>query len=126
MAAQKTITVCAFALALAAGAPAEAQQAALPPSALVGFGAVTGGCGKWASSSEGSIVDIGFLSWLVGFVSGVNTLAVVTGRSDFLHDYDGYSLAPWAKNWCKAHPLDQVSNAAEALVAELAKRRSQK
>jgi len=43
MAARKTITVCAFALALAAGAPAEAQQAALPPSALVGFGAVTGG-----------------------------------------------------------------------------------
>ena len=54
MAARKTITVCAFALALAAGAPAEAQQAALPPSALVGFGAVTGGCGKWASAPEGS------------------------------------------------------------------------
>ena len=87
MAAQKTITECAFALALAAGAPAQAQEAALPSSALVGFGAVTGGCGKWASSSEDSIVDIGFLSWLVGFVSGVNTLAVVTGRSDFLHGY---------------------------------------
>ena len=89
---------------------------ALPPPALVGFGAVTGGCGKWASAPEGSVVDIGFLSWLVGFVSGVNTLAVVTGRSDFLRGYDGYSLAPWAKNRCKAHPLDQVSNAAEALV----------
>ena len=126
MAAQKTITVCAIALALAAGAPAEAQEAALPPSALVGFGAVTGGCGKWASAPEDSVVDIGFLSWLVGFVSGVNTLAVVTGRSDFLHGYDGYSLAPWAKNWCKAHPLDQVSSAAEALVAELANPRPQK
>ena len=64
MAAPKIITVCAFALALAAGAPAEAQQAALPPSALVGFGAITGGCGKWASAAEGSVVDIGFLSWL--------------------------------------------------------------
>jgi hypothetical protein len=126
MAAQKTITVCAIALALAAGAPAEAQEAALLPSALVGFGAVTGGCGKWASAPENSVVDIGFFSWLVGFVSGVNALAVMTGRSDFLHGYDGYSLAPWAKNWCRAHPLDQVSNAAEALVAELANRRPQK
>jgi hypothetical protein len=36
----------------------------------------------------------------------------------------------WLKNastsWCKAHPLDQVSSAAEALVAELANRRLQK
>ena len=92
----------------------------------MGFGAVTGGCGKWVSAPEDSVVDIGFLSWLVGFVSGVNTLATVAGRSDFLHGYDGNSLAPWAKNWCKVHPLDQVSSAAEALVAELANRRPQK
>ena len=77
-------------------------------------------------SSGDSVVDIGFLSWLVGFVSGVNTLAVVAGRSDFLDGYDGHSLAPWAKNWCKAHPLDLVASAAEALVAELTNRRPQK
>jgi hypothetical protein len=126
MAAQKTITVCAFALALVAGAPAEAQQAALPSPTLVGFGAVTGGCGKWASAPIEGVVDVGYTSWVVGYVSGVNTLDVLSGKGDFLDGYDGYSLAPWAKNWCKAHPLDLVVSAAVALVTELANRHAQK
>ena len=124
--ATRKITTSLFALALAAGlsipAHTEAQQAALPAPSIIGFGAVKGGCGKWLAVPENSAVDTAYVSWLLGDLSGVNTLAVLAGRPDFLGGYDGWSLVPWAKNWCRAHPLDPVSSAAAALVGELGKR----
>jgi hypothetical protein len=118
-----------FAVALAVAIPphAKAQQAALPsPPSLVGFGTVTGGCGKWISTPQNSIVDIGYTSWLVGYISGFNTVGVFDGKGDALGGYDGNSLTPWAKNWCRAHPLDQVSSAALALIFELYNRLQRK
>jgi hypothetical protein len=118
-----------FAITLAVAIPphAKAQQAALPsPPSLVGFGVVTGGCGKWISTPQNSAVDIGYTSWLVGYISGLNTVAVIDGKGDALDGYDGNSLTPCAKNWCRAHPLNQVSSAAVALMSELNNRLQRK
>jgi hypothetical protein len=117
----------ALAAALTAACPAIAQEqtAATSAHAIIGVGVADGGCGRWASSKEDSPLDIGFTSWLLGFTSGVNAVAVLSHRGDFLNGYDGWSLAPWAKQWCSKHPLDQVSSAADALIDELANRRYQ-
>jgi hypothetical protein len=118
------ITTSLFALALAA-APmhANAQQAAVPDPMSVGLGTVKGGCGKWLAAPQNSAADASYVSWVFGYLSGVNAFnVVIVGKEDFLDGYDGWSLAPWAKNWCRAHPLDPVSSAALAEVTELANR----
>jgi hypothetical protein len=87
----KLLSAAAVVGVIASG-PADAQHAN-----LVGFGAVTGGCGKWISEPENSVADIGYLSWIVGYASGLNVMFVAGGSGDFLDKYDGYSLGPWAK-----------------------------
>jgi hypothetical protein len=125
--ATRKITTSLFALALAA-APlrANAQQAAVPDPMIVGLGTVKGGCGKWIAALQNSAADASYVSWVFGYLSGVNAFnVVIAGKVDFLDGYDGWSLAPWAKNWCRAHPLDTVASAALAEVTELANRHQQ-
>jgi hypothetical protein len=65
----------------------------------------------------------GYVSWIFGWLSGVNTMTALYGKGDFLDGYDGWSLEPWAKNWCRAHPLDTITSAATALMTELINRK---
>ena len=75
-------------------------------------------CGKWieARKSQDSDPMALLLSvWVSGFVSG----AGVTGTE--LKYIDPSARANWVDNYCKEHPLDDVSTAAEQLVVELRK-----
>jgi len=109
-----------LAAAAVAAALVSSPAGAEPTATIVGFGGVEGGCGKWVASAEMSNLDVGFSSWLIGYVSGLNAYGAAKGYSgDLMKGYDGNSLVPWAKQWCRAHPLDQTSAAGDALFFEL-------
>ena len=76
----------------------------------------TKSCGVWieARKHEDDTIDaVIFSVWVSGFVSGVGYANIN------LKDSDPDGRANWIDNYCKAHPLDDVSNAAQALVNEL-------
>jgi hypothetical protein len=82
-------------------------------------------CGRWLETRPSGVdrnngeAVVATEGWLVGFMAG---LAMGTGR-DALRGTDLPSMAAWVDNYCKANPLDGLSNAGEALFFELAKRR---
>jgi hypothetical protein len=90
---------------------------------IAGLGTVKGGCGRWIAAPENSAADASYVSWVFGYLSGVNTFNVIVNtKADVLDGYNGWSLSAWAKNWCRAHPLDTVASAAMNEATELAKR----
>ena len=94
------ITTSLFALALAA-APlrANAQQAAVPDPMILGLGTVKGGCGKWIAAPQNCAADASYVSWVFGYLSGVNAFNVIVNtKADVLDGYNGWSLSAWAKN----------------------------
>ncbi|AZO23885.1 hypothetical protein EJ070_26515 [Mesorhizobium sp. M1E.F.Ca.ET.045.02.1.1] len=89
---------------------------------LFGFGVSS--CGKWVSSAEDPIMRLGYLSWILGYVSAVNTTETRQQRwhlDEALRRTDADALELWMTNYCKANPLKQVSEGAEALIRELVK-----
>lgn len=56
-------------------------------------------------------------AWLTGYVSGINSSE--SQQIDFLKNVDGDSLYLFVDKYCQEHPLDDISQAADALYAEL-------
>lgn len=56
-------------------------------------------------------------AWVLGYLSAVNT-----GDPDFLKQVDPSAIFAWIDNYCRSKPLDQVVDAANGLVSELARR----
>jgi hypothetical protein len=111
-----------LAAAAVAGFFALASPAGAATPSIIGFGSVSGGCGEWLAAEEKSAKDIWYISWILGFISGVNVLNNAERSVDFAHDYSGYSMIPWVRNWCQQHPLDPVASGAEALAITLMSR----
>lgn len=89
-------------------------------------------CGEWYKTNEEKengdfpyewekiIQDYKLMSlhsWLTGYLSGVNSST--PGTVDFLQHTDADSLYLYVDNYCREHPLDSVSVAADALYVEL-------
>lgn len=75
-------------------------------------------CGRWVRS-EGNRDDRQFLgAWLTGFLSGAN--AASTQKAGAGVPYADMALAMDA--YCRAHPLDTISTAAQDLWADLIER----
>jgi hypothetical protein len=94
-------------------------------------GAGNSSCGDWTSQKagsdanqiEGKLIRQAYVHWLGGFVSGLNyayraTYGNITDGTD-VNGIDG-----WVDNYCAAHPLDMVGQAAIALGAELRGRKA--
>lgn len=112
----RTLVLTAY-LLLAGSMSAEALE-----WRLIGFGVSS--CGKWVSSAEDPMLRLGYLSWVLGYVSAVNATEARQQRlrlDQALRRTDGDALEIWIANYCQANPLKQLSEGADALIRELMK-----
>lgn len=80
------------------------------------YGAGAASCGAWlAARRAGDWYLQG--QWVLGFVSGYGYSA---GNS--LKNTDNDAMASWIDNYCQKHPLENLSEAAQGLVAALGAR----
>jgi len=73
-------------------------------------------CGEWIVHREKSdTLALGNASWLLGYLSGI----AIAGGKDYLAGSENSSLYKWMDNYCRKHPLRDVSSGGNALAAEL-------
>ena len=100
-------------------------ETALAQVAIVG----TRSCGSWVADNEKqkhgpSIGSFGNQAWLVGYLSGlaVGTNINFWGKKG-VDALDNQSVYLWIDYYCKANPLKELDDAANALFRERAKSR---
>jgi hypothetical protein len=71
-------------------------------------------CGSW--TAHGRTRDWFQLSWVLGFLSGIGYADAP--RHDPLRGVDAEGVAGWLDNYCQAHPLQKLVDAAKAFVDE--------
>lgn len=61
------------------------------------------------------------ISWVQGFLTGVNYQQALDEASDSLigQDFPPTSMVDWLESYCRKNPQDYLSDAAQALVEEL-------
>jgi hypothetical protein len=92
-------------------APAHAAA----PGEFHAYGEGLSSCGKWRAARKGNNwYEVG--QWVFGWVSAAGAYGERGLRAT-----DSQALAAWVDNYCSAHPLDTLHQAASALVDELAK-----
>jgi hypothetical protein len=98
---------------------------ALISSAKASDYAIAGGglslCGAWTTARRDGQA-IGFEEWIAGFLSGFGDLAasVPIPEMDPLRGLNTQTVRAWVDNYCQAHPLERIVQAAEALARERA------
>ena len=73
----------------------------------------------------GNTTAVDYQQWVAGFLSGANSvISTVAPKLDTLlqPNIDAQGLYAWIDNYCIAHPLDTIAQAADALGAELVHR----
>ena len=85
------------------------------------MGVGTQACGVWTQHSMGSDTDhIVLATWVDGFLSGLNTANLKTGKSYLLgQSMDANARDAWITAYCQAHPADTLYAAAQALARNL-------
>jgi hypothetical protein len=84
------------------------------------YGAGTESCGKWVASGNDDVWHHLQLNWVLGWISAAGHYNVHGN----LKETDSDAISAWVDNYCKEHPLDDISEAAAALVRELAKHKA--
>ena len=75
-------------------------------------------CGQWFSANRRTSAQ----AWVMGYLSGMNQAYAGTSK-EILHKVNSADqLILWIDNYCKVNPLKNVSDAAIALHAELARK----
>src|SRR5437867_798159 len=79
----------------------------------------TPSCGLWIQERDRNRhSDASYLNgWLVGYLSG----AAVHSNKDIIRGTDNASIEAWMDNYCRANPLMNLADGAEALFDELVK-----
>jgi hypothetical protein len=88
------------------------------------FGAGVNSCGSWTEewARDSQRLEL-WKAWVLGFVSGANIYAE---HGDFLRGpVDAPAIYAWINNYCRAHPLESLRDAAIELVGELLRRAGQ-
>ncbi len=75
-------------------------------------------CGEWVSDNK--TLALGNQTWLLGYLSGI---AVAT-RKQILSGTDNQSIYLWVDNYCRANPLQSLSDAGADLYFELVKQKN--
>jgi len=70
-----------------------------------------GSCGTWTvdrrSNEELAMLD---LCWVLGFLTSIG----YNGLGDPLNGVDAEGVGGWVDNYCQAHPIDEIVDAAQA------------
>ena len=69
----------------------------------------TAACGFWTASRHDGVAS-NAEQWILGFLSGI--AYATRGKVNPLHKMDDQAVWDWIDNYCKAHPLDLIANAA--------------
>jgi hypothetical protein len=114
---RRSTLLCAVCLATAAPA-AHAQ-----PYQIYGAGAAS--CGTWTDArKEGGARADALEAWVEGFLTGTNALLAVKDEGpDVAASTDMSGILKWLDRYCADHPLDRITAASMALIAELDKRK---
>jgi len=90
--------------------------AAPPADAVQVIGVGLGSCGTWTADRAARDVDeVADRAWVVGYLSG----AAVWGPDlNPLQGVDAQAVWAWLDNYCRAHPLVKIQEAANAFIDE--------
>jgi len=76
-------------------------------------GAGAGSCGTWVEDRRAAPRSAELdLSWVLGFLSGIGFMGAV--GDDPLNGVDADGVRAWIDNYCAAHPLINIEQAAAA------------
>jgi len=98
----------------------------LADGAVVGLG--NEGCGKFlaARESKASIEYANYVSWVAGFLTGMNIASIRDSRVNIMTGTDALSGLAWMEKYCRENPLEQVIGAAVMLGSELSNRQKKR
>jgi hypothetical protein len=85
----------------------------------------TKSCGTWIQDRkkggfEGQVTDLTQTAWLAGYLTAYNLW--VPGKADIAEGTDIAGLMAWIDNYCAQNPLNNIANAANALIYHLRSR----
>jgi hypothetical protein len=96
---------------------------AAPARAYRSIGSGTESCGSWTASrrevdpgrsvTPGSQAALQEMQWVLGFLAGVGYGSV---DLDPLNNVDAQGVWAWVDNYCQAHALEKIREAAQAFV----------
>ena len=99
---------------------------ALVPSVVWADWAIKGegnfSCPDYVSAKQSNTAKLySSISWVQGFISGVNYQRALEIGNDSLigQDYPAASIVRWLEIYCRENPQDYLSDAAEVLVVEI-------
>jgi hypothetical protein len=79
-------------------------------------------CENWTTEREGKTDrSYQFVQWILGFITAVNVY-VLQHDDDVTNGADNKELLEWIDNYCRAHPLVRIEDAAEELLKVVTKR----
>lgn len=83
-------------------------------------------CGQWTKDrlEKESWAALAKAAWLRGFITAHNFIGGGTGvwSNNLTQGTDYEGIMGWVDNYCAQHPLDNIADAAQALVVELNER----
>jgi hypothetical protein len=79
--------------------------------AVAGFGMRS--CGTWTAVRHDGTA-LGHEQWILGFLSAVGYTNFLRDQMNPLEGTDADGVWAWIDNYCQAHPLDRIINAADA------------
>ncbi len=93
-----------------------ARAAEVQPTVTV-LGFPNTSCGAWVTYRGGNArVQAFYLElWVLGFLSGIGYAGSGSGLNP-LNGVDADGVSAWIDNYCQAHPLDRIVEAATAFV----------
>jgi hypothetical protein len=91
---------------------------------FMAYGAGTSSCGKFVADFDGSqssqtsmVERVKALEWVEGYLTYLDKFD--KGVADILASTDVNGMELWVYNYCRSHPLENMTQAADALIAGL-------
>lgn len=85
--------------------------------ALAGAGTVS--CGKYLAQKSELVIEHMTVSWVQGFLSGMNMAEYVTTQQPFVLLPDSDSIAAYIEKYCRDNPLESPTGGAIQLYHDL-------
>lgn len=77
-------------------------------------------CGSWIKDKQNQYFQ---QTWLVGYVSGLNSANIAGDNIDWLEGVSAEQIFVWMDNYCTKNPLDRTLDGVAVLITELHKKK---